>query len=400
MQTITAPQLRTDYRVRSIDLLRGLVMIIMALDHVRDYFSAAAFQYDPLDLSQTSTALFLTRWITHFCAPIFVFLSGTSAFLVGQRKGKKELSAFLFKRGLWLVLLEVTVVFMGWLFAPPFTSALLLQVIWALGISMIALSLIVLLPKNIILIVGIILVAGHNGLDNVHEAGNDFKAIGWHFLHDPGLATIDRLKIFFAYPVLPWIGLMTLGYSLGNIYIKNYDAAKRKKLLRWLGVAAILTFIILRYTNIYGDANHWSTQQSPTFTFLSFINTVKYPPSLLYVLMTIGPALIFLSFTENPINRFQKVISVYGRVPLFYYLLHIYLIHFFAVIAAQLSGYKWSDMFLNTWVSFSPDLKGYGFNLATVYAVWALVIILLYPLCRWYDKYKTSHKEKWWLSYL
>ncbi len=392
--------LETNKRILSIDLLRGLVMIIMALDHVRDYFHAGAFLYNPLDLEKASTILFFTRWITHFCAPVFMFLAGTSAFLTGQRKTKKQLSAFLLKRGLWLVFLEMVIVNFGWNFAITFPTMLFI-VIWALGISMIVLAGLIHLPKKIILLIGILLVAGHNLLDGIHVPGNNLQAFGWSLLHDPNFFTWQGRSIFIGYPLLPWIGIMALGYCLGNLYIAGYDAAKRKKTLLLIGCSAIGLFILLRLTNVYGDAAHWSQQKSPFLTFLSFIKTSKYPPSLLYILMTLGPAIIFLAFTEKANNALAKVISVYGRVPMFYYILHIYLIHVTAMAASEFfTNVDWRTWILNQPLWFNDGLKGYGFSLKIVYLVWLAIVIGLYPLCKWYDRYKVNHKEKWWLSYL
>jgi uncharacterized membrane protein len=389
----------TQGRITSIDLLRGIVMIIMALDHVRDYFHADAFVYDPLDLEKTSVLLFFTRWITHFCAPVFVFLAGASAFLAGHRKTKKELSVFLLTRGLWLILLELTVINFGWLFntnLPTFP----LVVIWALGISMIALSLLVHLPKKFILIIGIVLVAGHNLLDGIRVPGTSIKSVFWSILHQPGVHTVYGKNLFVGYPVIPWIGLMALGYCFGQLFTPLFTPEKRKRILIALGVSAILLFIILRLPNIYGDASHWSKQSSPLYSFLSFIRTTKYPPSLLYLLMTIGPALLFLAFTERPLNRLEKIISVYGRVPFFYYLFHIYIIHLVAMLAAELSTHDWRDMIVSFWVNFDPQLRGYGFDLWLTYVIWILLVIALYPLCKWYDKYKSTHRHNKFLSYL
>lgn len=385
-------------RILSIDLLRGVVMILMALDHVRDYFHADAFLYDPLDLDKTSPLLFFTRWITHYCAPIFMLLAGTSAFLVGERKGTKALASFLFRRGLFLVIMEFTVINFGWYFNIRFTSFDFI-VIWSLGMSMIALAGMVYLPKKIILAIGIVLVAGHNLLDNVHVAGRGAGAFLWSLLHEPNGFKFGSKQIFVGYPLLPWIGTIALGYSLGSLYSKTMDAAKRKKYLLWLGGGAILLFIILRYINIYGDLFPWHKQGSPLYTVLAFIRVHKYPPSLDYLLMTIGPALVFLAMAETKLNRPGKFISVYGRVPMFYYILHIYLIHLLAMIATNFCGHQWTDMIWTSWGS-NPNLGGYGFSLAVVYGVWVSVILLLYPVCRWYDRYKSSHREKWWLGYL
>lgn len=387
-------------RIYSIDLLRGLVMIIMALDHVRDYFHASAYAYDPLDLDKPSIALFFTRWITHYCAPVFVFLAGTSAFLIGQKKSKKELSFFLVKRGLWLIFIELIVSNFGWNFALTFPS-LLFIVIWALGVSMIILAALIHLPKKLILLLGIILVAGHNLLDNIHVEGNSLPAFGWSLLHDQRMFTWNGKILLVGYPVLPWIGVMALGYCLGNLYTPTYGANKRKKSLLYIGLSAIGLFILLRFINIYGDPSPWSLQRTPVLTFLSFIKATKYPPSLLFVLMTLGPAVLFLAFTEKANGSLAKVVSVYGRVPMFYYLVHIYVIHLLAMLCSEIfTAYDWRFWILNKPLWFNDELKGYGFALGIVYLVWIIVVVGLYPLCKKYDRYKQSHKEKWWLSYL
>ncbi len=385
-------------RITSIDLLRGIVMILMALDHTRDYFHAGAFVFDPTDLTKTTIPIFLTRWITHYCAPIFMLLTGAAAFLVGERKGTKALSKFLFTRGLFLVLMEHTVINFAWNFNIHFPEFDFL-VIWSLGVSMIALAGLVYLPKKLILAVGIILLAGHNLLDNVHVAGNGFNAFIWSVLHEPGTFSFAGKNIFVMYPVIPWIGIIALGYSLGSLYSNKVDDVQRKKTLLWLGIGSIVLFVGIRFINVYGDASHWSNQRDAAFTVLSFINVTKYPPSLLYGLITLGPACILLALFETKPGWLGKLISVYGRVPMFYYILHIYLIHLLAMFATTLCGHKWSDM-IWTELASNDKLKGYGFSLSIVYLVWIAVIVLLYPLCKWYDKYKTNHKEKWWLSYL
>jgi len=387
-------------RIASIDLLRGTVMIIMALDHVRDYFHADAYLYDPLNLDKTSVALFFTRWITHFCAPIFMFLAGTSAFLIGQKKSKKELSLFLLKRGLWLIFLELTLILFEWNFDITFTNIYFI-VIWALGVSMIVLAGLIYLPNKLILLMASLLVAGHNLLDNVHVAGNNLPAFGWALLHDQNFFNWNGRNILVGYPILPWIGIMALGYCIGNLYTQAYAAERRKKKLLLLGIASIIMFVLIRFINVYGDPSHWSHQQSSVYTILSFIKVTKYPPSLLYALMTLGPALVFLAFTENVNNSISRVISVYARVPMFYYILHIFLIHVVTMVAAGLfTDFSWKVWILKEPLWFTQTLKGYGFSLGVVYLVWISIVIAVYPLCKWYDHYKQSHKEKRWLSYL
>ena len=394
------PKAMTNKRVESIDLLRGLVMIIMALDHTRDYFHNSAFLFNPEDLAQTNTILFLTRWVTHFCAPVFVLLAGCSAYLYGIKRSRKQLAFFLLTRGIWLVVAELFIISLFRTFNPTY-HFFNLQVIWAIGISMIVLSGLIYLKQRYVLLVGIVLVATHNLLDNTHIPGSNALSIFWSFLHEPSYFTIGHSVFHIHYPVLPWIGIMAIGYCLGSLYARDYDPVSRKRILLILGLGAISLFVILRSGNLYGDAAVWATQRNAVYSILSFLNVTKYPPSLLYILITLGPALIFLSLTEQPLTLIKKKIAVFGRVPMFYYLAHILLIHFFAVAGAVLSGYKWSDMVLTSMVQRQPELKGYGFNLAIVYIIWIVLVLILYPLCTWFDRYKRANQStKPWLSYL
>ena len=388
-------------RIESIDLLRGFAIVIMALDHVRDYFHADYFFFDPTDLERTNGAIFFTRWITNFCAPVFVFLAGTSAFLVGERKTKKELATFLIKRGLWLMLLETVVINFAWSFNPAYPM-FRLQVIWALGLAMVMMSAVIYLPPKAILALGLIILFGHNLLDNIHASGNSFPDLLWGILHERKRFTIGGRFIGTGYPILPWFGIMALGFCFGYFYKKGMDAVLRKKYLLRLGGLAIALFFLFRGINMYGDMKPWSLQHSAILTICSFLNATKYPPSLMFSLMTLGPAFILLAFMEKPLNRLGKIIIVFGRVPLFFYILHLYLIHALATLAVVFSGRPWTDMISITNFNSkdSPWLKGYGFTLWQTYLVWLLVVALLYPLCKWYDQYKTNHKEKWWLSYL
>jgi uncharacterized membrane protein len=389
---------KRSFRVESIDLLRGLIMIIMALDHVRDYIHADALVYSPTDLTQTTPLLFFTRWITHFCAPIFMFLSGTSAYLVGIRKGRNALARFLLTRGLWLIFLEMTVINFAWYFNVTFPVVNFI-VIWALGISMIFLAALVYLRIPVILVISLVMIFGHNLLDSIQVPGDGSHAIGWSFLHQQNIYFKGHFTLFIGYPIIPWIGVMSLGYCLGTLYSNAFSAAKRKRWLMGFGLAAIVLFIIIRYINQYGDSFHWSHQKSAVFTLLSFLNVSKYPPSLLYILMTLGPALVFLSLTENSRSWLAERIKVIGRVPMFYYLVHIYIIHIIALFATYFCGHTPNDMVLTAWIDFEPKLNGYGFSLGVAYLVWASLVIILYFLCRWYDRYKRTHKH-WWLSYL
>lgn len=375
-------------RVESLDLLRGLVMIVMALDHVRDYFHRDAFLYSPTDLSKTSVALFFTRWVTHFCAPVFVFLAGISACLYGAKKGPKALCFFLLTRGCWLIFVEVFGINLLRTFnlSFPFIN---LQVIWAIGISMIVLSALIRLDRNILLLIGVVLVAGHNLLEHVYVP----------VLENTGAYFFGPFKVVVKYPALPWIGIMIVGYCTGRYYLSDF--ATRKPMLIMMGFSAISIFIVLRGINWYGDPSHWSTQNSELYTIMSYLNVTKYPPSLLYTLMTLGPALLFLGVSEKPLNKWKERITVFGRTAMFYYLAHILLIHILAVIAAAVLGYNASDMILTGAVNEQPELKGYGFSLIVVYLVWIGIHLILYPICKRYDRYKRANQtSKWWLSYL
>lgn len=398
--TLIPEQQRTGIsRIDSIDLLRGIVMIIMALDHVRDYFHADAFLFNPLDLEQTNPFLFSTRWITHFCAPVFVFLAGTSAYFVGGRKGKYQLSSFLLKRGLWLLLLEFTVINFAWFFNIQF-SFMALTVIWALGVGMIALSIAIYIPFRALLLVGLALVAGHNLLDNIFIEGNNSRAILWSLLHVPRGFELGYFSVFVAYPVIPWIGVMILGYCTGSLYGANVESDYRRRFLIRLGFILIALFVFIRLTNSYGDPVKWTTQKDVSFTIMSFMNVTKYPPSLLYLMITIGPSLILLAYSERIKTNISQYVVALGRVPMFYYIAHLFLIHIIAIVAAIATGYQISVMVFTSWVTDSPNLRGYGFSLVTTYLIWASVVFALYPLCLWYDRYKIAHRQKWWLSYL
>lgn len=383
-------------RIESIDLLKGLVMVIMALDHVRDYFHYASFVFNPTDPTQSSLPIFFTRWITHFCAPAFSFLAGLSAFMVGKRKSKNELSIFLLKRGLWLVFIEVTVVTFGWLFNVEFET-LLMQVIWSLGISMIVLAGLIHLPRTYILIFSLLLICCHNLLDNVHFPEN----LIWILLHEETFLKIsDSFNLYIAYPIIPWIAVMALGYYIGAWYDNSVDNNMRRKVFNAIGGTAIVVFVVLRLTNFYGDPKPFVHYDTISQNLISFLNPSKYPPSLLYLLMTLGATFLFLANSETLRGKIVGFFSTFGRVPFFYYILHIYFIHLIAIPFAQLSGFGWRTMILTGERYVNYQMGGYGFRLWVVYAVWIGVIILLYPLCKRFDQYKLAHKEKWWLSYL
>ncbi len=398
MKTYQAEIAPENYRITSIDFLRGLIMIIMALDHVRDFTHAQAFTEDPLNLATTTPALFLTRWITHYCAPIFVFLAGTSIYLQSLRKEKKQLSIFLIKRGLWLIAIEIFVMSLAFTFDIGY-STIILQTIWSIGISMLLLGFLIRLPFNAILIIGLIIVFGHNLLDFYEAENKDFGLL-YSLVHRPSFYPLGSghfLQVF--YPFLPWTGLMMLGYCFGRLF-NSYKANERRKILTWMGLGIIFFFVALRATNLYGDANYWHQQKSMLHTIFSFINTVKYPPSLLFMCMTIGPALLFLAWVGNTRTVFSNIISVYGRVPFLYYILHFYLIHFIAMIFFLIRGHSFAEGWkLNPNLPFKFIIPGEGYSLGIVYIIWLGVIIILYPVCKWFSNYKLKNK-KWWLSYL
>lgn len=382
-------------RIQTLDLLKGLVMVIMALDHTRDYFHYGSFFFDPTDPETTDLALFFTRWITHYCAPAFSFLAGVSAFLVGRRKTGKELSSFLLTRGLWLVFIEFTIVAFGWSFNIHFNGIGLL-VIWSLGISMIFLAAMIHLPLKYILVLSLIIIFGHNLLDNIHFENNFL----WAVLHERSFFPItDTITIRVIYPLLPWIGVMSLGYYFGSFYDKSVETAKRQKLFTLLGISAIVLFVIIRGINIYGDPRPWTGFPTIIQSMYSFMDPTKYPPSLSYLLMTLGPTLLLMGTTENLKGKIVDFFSVFGRVPFFYYFLHIYMIHLFAIILAQLSGFGWQVMILDGFVSKQEQLKGFGVDLWITYLIWIGIILLLYPLCRKFSNYKLANKDKAWLSY-
>lgn len=388
----------TRKRITSIDMLRGLVMILMALDHIRDYFHYDAFLFDPTDLTKTNGAIFLTRFLTHFCATVFVFLAGTSAFFVGQRRDKKSLSIWLLKRGLWLVFVEFTIIKLAWFFKLDY-SVLLFMVIWILGVSMIFLAGFIHLPKKLMIVLSILVILGHNALDGVMPEGAFMSGL-WSFLHVFNVVPLGNIQLFIAYPILPWVFVMPLGYYFGELYKPSVSPEFRVKRLWQLGISITLAFFIIRFVNIYGDPYPWSPQKSFDFTVMSFFNLTKYPPSLLYLLITLGPSIIFLAVTEKWKGSFFDKLITIGRVPMFFYIIHIYFIHLLALIAAVLTGFNASDMVIDFWINEEPQLQGYGFSLWVVYLVWIALIIGLYPLCSWFNNYKSNNRDKWWLSYL
>jgi len=393
MSTTAIPE--TKYRIESIDILRGLIMLIMALDHTRDFFHLHS--PTPTDLATTTPMLFFTRWITHFCAALFVFLSGISANLAGTRRTKKELSLFLIKRGLWLVVVEFIPITFGFTLDPLF-RLLIFQVIWAIGMSMIILGLLIWLPLPAIAVIAALLFFGHDILDFIKLPTTGAAGFLWKlfFTAFGSFYQLDKTHgILLMYAILPWTGVMLAGYVMGQLYRSSFDAAKRKKILFTSGIMLLVLFVILRTFNIYGDPALWAEQKTFALSVISFFNVSKYPPSLMYLCMTIGPGLLLLSAAEKIDNKFTRVLIVYGNVPFFYYVLHFYVLKAFNIILFYLQGFTAKDITLPFY--FRP--AEFGVNLFGVYVIWLLTIATLYLPCRWYSRYKSNHRQ-WWLSYL
>lgn len=379
-------------RLESIDLVRGLAMVLMALDHVRDHLHRGVL-HDPTDLSSTTPALFVTRWITHFCAPVFVFLAGTGSFLWAARgRSPGETSRYLLTRGLWLVALELTVINWEWQMGIRF-DALLGQVIWALGWSMVVLALLVRLPLAASALFGVVMIAGHDLLDGVRPETLGPLATLWRVLHVPGPVTwASGRTLMVMYPLVPWLGVMAAGYAFGALYRRPAD--ERRGAILALGMLLTAAFVALRAINGYGDPAPWSPQRDPLFTALSFLNCQKYPPSLLFLLMTLGPALLLLAALERGVPRLSRPLIVFGRVPLFYYLVHLAVIDALTVaLAVARYGSRTRELFAT-----GPP-AGYGYGLPVVYLAWIALVAALYPLCRWYAGVKARGRSRW-LGYL
>ena len=381
------------HRLESVDVVRGIIMIIMALDHTRDFFGMPGAS--PTNLATTSFALFATRWVTYFCAPVFFLLTGTGAYLSLRRRSAAQLSRFLFTRGLWLIFLETVVLrCLAYQFNVDYRVTMLL-VLWALGWAMIALAALVRLPVGAIVATGLTMTLFHNLLDGV-----PFTNPIWTVLHVPGfvLNGPDHV-VFAAYPLIPWIGVTAVGFGLGRVF--DWESDRRRAFLLRLGVVVCVAFVALRALNLYGDAVRWAPQPTGVFTVLSFLNTTKYPPSLLFLLMTLGPALLLLRAVDRRTPGVLGPALVIGKVPLFYYILHFFLIHLLAVVTCYL---RYGSAH---WMFESPDLAhypvspppGWGYSLPVVYVVWAFVVVAMYPLCRWFAALKRRRSDAW-LSYL
>jgi uncharacterized membrane protein len=392
---------RRAYRMSSLDFLRGLVIAVMALDHVRDFVMTAAVQ-DPTTDPTTGPLLFATRWITHFCAPAFVFLAGTSAGLMARRRSPAELASFLWTRGLWLLVLEVLVISTAASFAPTGVDGfggrtyVNLQVIWVIGASMIVLAGVQFLGRGACLAIGAAILLGHNLLDAIWPAAmtSASTAPWWAGLHSRQFYDVGPFAIFFNYPLLPWIGVMLLGYGAAGLF--ELPAKQRDPWLLRIGGSLVIAFILIRALNVYGDPNSCELDSSSSAaSIMSFLATTKYPPSLLFILMTLGPAAILCAFADRFRGPIKDALVTLGRAPLAFYIAHIYLIHATAVLVGIAQGFA-AEQFLTPY-RFFP--KGYGVGLSGVYLIWIAVVAILYPLCRWVAAVK-ARRQDWWLSYV
>jgi uncharacterized membrane protein len=392
---------RRAYRMPSLDILRGLVIVLMALDHARDFVMTAAVQ-DPTADPAASPLLFATRWITHFCAPTFVFLAGTSAGLMTRRKRPAEMATFLLSRGLWLIVLEILVVSMAWSFSPTGIAGfggrtyVALQVIWAIGASMVVLAGTQFLGRRACLAIGAAILLGHNLLDAAWPTASTTGSTAalWAVLHARQLYAVGPFSFFFSYPLLPWIGVMLVGYGAAGLFELAEDR-RRARLLR-IGMGLVIAFILVRALNLYGDPRPWDSNASSTAaSVMSFLGTTKYPPSLLYILMTLGPAAIACAFVERLHGQVKNALMTFGRAPLAFYIAHLYLIHFAAILLGMAQGFG-AQQFL-THYRFFPE--GFGVGLPGVYLIWIAVVVILYPLCRWAATVK-ARRSDWWLSYI
>jgi len=384
-------------RINSIDFARGLVMIIMVLDHTRDFMHTTSITQSPTDLATTTPMLFFTRWITHLCAPTFVFLSGTSAYVSLRSKNNfSKGRRFLLTRGIWLIILEFTLVNFGLWFDIHFQN-FLFDVIAAIGFGFIILSLLLKASPKTIGIIGLTIIFCHNLFPLIPFGENSVIKNISSPLFAPTVYPLTSTTMFImGYPPIPWLGVMLTGFSAGKLF--ELPLAKRKNIFLKIGLAALTLFVLIRLMNIYGDPVPWAKQKNDLYTFLSFINVTKYPPSLLFCLLTLGVMFLILSLTEGVKNKFTNIVETYGKVPLFYFLVHWYILHPLMFVMVFLQGFKNSDLVFG--FNFGRPKEGSGVNLWIIYLIWISVVIMLYSLCKWYAKYKEYHKEKKWLRYL
>jgi uncharacterized membrane protein len=389
-------------RLLSIDALRGLVMIIMALDHVRDFFHADAMVFSPTDLARTTPVLFFTRWMTHYCLPVFMFAAGMGVYLYGRSHSKGELSRFLWTRGLWFIALELTVMRFAYNFNFSLRFLILLLILWIFGICLLAMAVLVYVPMRWLAALSVAVIVLHNCLDTLRAQQFGPAAWVWNLLHQPGVIPLAGKMALVTYTFLPWIAVMAAGFCFGRVF--QLEPAARRRIMLRLGLAMTIAFIALRALNHYGDPAPWAHQKSALFTVLSFLNCSKYPGSLDFLLMTLGPALLVLAWFDRLTFKPANPLVVFGRVPMFYFILHFYLIHVLAVLAAYLRyGSSAARFVFNPLPSMGGPRElfpaNFGYSLWTVYGVWLLVVVLLYPVCRWFANVK-SRRRDWWLSYL
>jgi uncharacterized membrane protein len=399
MKVHDSPAARTPHkRIQSIDILRGVVIVLMVLDHVRDFTHVSGYAFDPLDPDKTTPLLYVIRWVTHLCAPTFVFLAGVSTWLqIAGGRTVRQVSLLLLTRGVWLILLELTVIGYAWSFSIPYMF--FLQVIWAIGGSMIALAGLLWLPRTVVLGCGIVIIVGHNLLDGIAVAGPGAGAVVWTLLHVGGLVTIDGLSVLDAYPVLPWAGVMLLGYGIGPLFLTKPAARDRGFIA--LGASMIAVFLVLRFFNIYGDPIPWLPNIDLRKSVMSFLAVQKYPPSLLYVCATLGPVFAVIPLIERWRGWSSRIFLTYGSVPFFAYILHIFIAHGVAIIVHAACGRDTSQMFdlMRNLVFDQAKMNGTGLALPFTFLTWFLVLAILYPLCRWFSGVRRRRSD-WWLAYL
>ncbi len=382
---------RSTARVRSVDVVRGAIMVLMALDHVRDYVTELRFP--PENLARGTAALFATRWVTHFCAPAFFLLAGVGIGIARDRgQSPAALSRYLVTRGIWLLVLDLVITPIAWQFGFRLIPAFAI-VLWTLGWSMIVMALLVHLPRRVVATIALVLIAGHNLLDGIRPEALGAFAPLWQVLHVPGFVVPGKLLVL--YPLIPWVGVMALGYVIAAVY--SWDASRRRKLLASCGVAAVIVFVLLRSVNGYGNPAPWTAQRTPALTVASFLNVLKYPPSLQFLLMTLGPVLIALSLTERARGKFADRLTVYGRVPLFFYVGHIVAAHAVAMALALAQGGELRRLPIVHNPGAIPEW--YGVGLAGVYVAWLIVVLLMYYPCRQFARLKETRSD-WWLRYL
>ncbi len=382
-------------RIRSLDVLKGAIMVIMVLDHVRDFFHVDVHFFDPTDPVRSSLPVFFTRWITHFCAPTFVLLSGASIAFVASRKSPADTRFFLLSRGFWLMFCDAIIVSFLWFFNPGF-DLFLFGVIWVIGLAMVCSAFTFRMGTRSLLGLALTIGIGHHTLDALNS---DTPSLAYAILHQQSRINFGSFSIATPYPLLPWLGVMWGGIVLGRSYLQ-LEAKSRLQWLRGAGFAMVAAFVLIRGFDGYGNTNHWDVQGTWSGTLMDFLNPQKYPPSLAYLTMTLGPAMLTLSVLEGAQNRISQWLEVFGRVPFFFYLLHLLVIHLLAIPAAAAQGFGWDAMVLDVFVSYDNGLRGYGFSLATTCLIWIAIVVALYRPCKWWMHYKKAHPERWWLSYL